>query len=227
MRSSWVLSDEEQLADMKQLALYHPTTHSIWHSKRVVSGLLLITLLAVQVKIMLEGCFVMPYLSVPQSMVESMEGSCSEPASSAERVCLANCEFSISKPKLAGEISLFDVIVGLPAITFMVVLLVSLSPSIYYAVFLPTNGPPLYLLFFRLFFPLPLVHRWLNACSAISDGAGIQPLQHISQVVYQVVFFHRESTLSPVSIQEVMICLCHSGSLRLAKLYLEIIDLIS
>ncbi|HNP52239.1 MAG TPA: hypothetical protein PKJ85_10650 [Nitrosomonas nitrosa] len=148
---------------MKLLALYLPTTRSIWHSKRIVSGLLLITLLAVQVKIMLEGCFVMPYLPAPQNTAEPMEGPCSEPASSTERVCLANCEYSVSKPKLVCETSLFDIIVGLPAITFVVALLVSFSPPIYppiyYATFVPANGPPLYLLFLRLFIPLPPDHH--------------------------------------------------------------------
>ncbi|HNP51385.1 MAG TPA: hypothetical protein PKJ85_06265 [Nitrosomonas nitrosa] len=144
---------------MKLLALYLPTTRSIWHSKRIVSGLLLITLLAVQVKIMLEGCFVMPYLPAPQNTAEPMEGPCSEPASSTERVCLANCEYSVSKPKLVCETSLFDIIVGLPAITFVVALLVSFSPPIYYATFMPANGPPLYLLFLRLFIPLPSSHH--------------------------------------------------------------------
>ena len=56
---------------MKQLALYHPTTRSLVFktgSKRLIAH----HTARVQVKIMLEGCFVMPYLSVPQNMVESM-----------------------------------------------------------------------------------------------------------------------------------------------------------
>lgn len=126
---------------------------------KLVSGILFITLLAVQVKIMLEGCFVMPYLPAPQNMVAPMEGPCSEPASSAERVCLASCDYSISKPKLAGELSLFDVIVALPTIIFVVDLFVRLAPSTAYATFLPAIGPPFYLLFLRLFIPLPSSHH--------------------------------------------------------------------
>ena len=57
----------------------------------------------------------MPYLPAPQSM-EHREGPCAEPASPSERVCLTNCEYSVNKPKLTGEIALLDVIVGLSVI---------------------------------------------------------------------------------------------------------------
>lgn len=142
---------------MKPSVLYPHANRFFWCSKQIVSGVLLITLLAVQVKILLEGCLVMPYLPVPQSMAP-MEGPCAEPASSAERVCLANCEYSINKPKFAGEISLFDVIVGLPTIIFAVDPF-SFSPPPFYAVFMPATGPPLYLLFSRIFIPFPSAHH--------------------------------------------------------------------
>lgn len=139
---------------MKISILYSHASQSFSrYSTRIVSGVLLITLLAVQLKIMLEGCLVMPYLPTPQSMAP-MEGSCAKPASSAEQVCLANCEYSISKPKFTGEISLLDVIVGLPTIIFVVDPF-SFSPTPFYAAFMPAIGPPLYLLFSRLFIPFP------------------------------------------------------------------------
>lgn len=129
-----------------KLPVLHPHANQFfWYSKQMVSGVLLITLLAVQVKILLEGCLVMPYLPVPQSMA-SMEGPCAEPASSAERVCLAKCEYPINKPKFAGEISLFDVVVGLPTIIFVVDPF-GFSPLPFYVVSMPAIGPPLYLLF--------------------------------------------------------------------------------
>lgn len=96
----------------------------------------------------------MPYLPAPQS-VEPMEGPCAEPASPSERVCLANCEYSVSKPKLTGEITLLDVIVGLPAIMFVMGLFLSFSPHTSYTAFVFAIGPPLYLLFLRLFIPTP------------------------------------------------------------------------
>ncbi|WP_143032430.1 hypothetical protein [Nitrosomonas sp. Nm33] len=127
---------------------------SLRYSKRLLSGVLLISLLMMQAKIMLEGCLVMPYLPALQSM-EHMEGTCAEPASPSERVCLANCEYSISKPKLTGEIALLDIIVGLPVIMFVMGLFLSFSPHTSYTAFVPGLGPPLYLLFLRLFIPTP------------------------------------------------------------------------
>jgi hypothetical protein len=142
---------------MKPSVFYPHINRLCWYSKQIVSGVLLITLLAVQVKILLEGCLVIPYLAAPQSMVP-MEGPCAEPASSAERVCLANCEYSISKPKCAGEVSLLDVIVGLPTIIFAVDPF-SFSPLPFYVVSMPAIGPPLYLLFLRIFIPIPFAHH--------------------------------------------------------------------
>jgi hypothetical protein len=127
---------------------------SLRYSKRLLSGVLLISLLVVQAKIMLEGCLVMPYLPAPQSM-EPMEGPCAEPASARERVCLANCEYSVSKPKLTVEVALLDVIVGLPVIMVVMGVLLSLSLHTFYIAFIPAIGPPLYLLFLRLFIPIP------------------------------------------------------------------------
>lgn len=138
---------------MKRLTLYSYSGLIFYHyPKRIVSGVLLILLLVMQAKIMLEGCLIMPYLPHQQSM-EAMAGSCAEPASPGERVCLANCEYSISKPKLAGEITLFDIIVELPTIMFMMALSLSFSPDTSYTAFVPVIGPPLYLLFLRLFIP--------------------------------------------------------------------------
>lgn len=96
----------------------------------------------------------MPYLPAPQSM-EHREGACAEPASPSERVCLANCEYSVSKPKLTGEVALLDVIVGLPVIMIVMGVLLSFSPHTFYIAFVPAIGPPLYLLFLRLFIPIP------------------------------------------------------------------------
>ncbi|WP_430230710.1 hypothetical protein [Nitrosomonas communis] len=127
---------------------------SLHYSKRLLSGVLLISLLVVQAKIMLEGCLVMPYLPVPQSMKHT-EGPCAEPASPSERVCLANCEYSVNKPKLTGEIASFDVIVGLPVIMIVMGVLLSFSPHTFYIAFIPAIGPPLYLLFLRFFIPIP------------------------------------------------------------------------
>ncbi|SFI73753.1 hypothetical protein [Nitrosomonas sp. Nm34] len=127
---------------------------SLHYSKRLLSGILLISLLVVQAKIMLEGCLVMPYLPVMQSM-EHMEGSCAEPASPSERVCLANCEYSVSKPKLTGEIASLDAIVGLPVIMVVMGVLLGFSSHTFYIAFIPAIGPPLYLLFLRLFIPIP------------------------------------------------------------------------
>lgn len=127
---------------------------SFRYSKRAISGVLLVSLIVVQAKIMLTGCLVMPYLPALQSM-EAMEGSCAEPASPKERVCLANCEYSISKPKLAGEITLFDIIVDLPAIMFVTGLFINCSSCPSDAVFMPAIGPPFYLLFLRFFIPIP------------------------------------------------------------------------
>lgn len=142
---------------MKPSVIYPHANRFFWYSKQIVSCVLLITLLAVQVKILLEGCLVMPYLPVPQSMAP-MEGPCAEPASSAERVCLTNCEYSINKPKFAGEISLFDVAVGLPTIIFVVDSF-NFSTLPFYVVSIPAIGPPLYLLFLRLFIPIPFAHH--------------------------------------------------------------------
>ncbi len=99
----------------------------------------------------------MPYLPALQSM-EHMEGHCTEPASPSERVCLANCEHSVSKPKLSGETALLDVIVGLTAIMFVMDLFLGFSPHTSY-VAVPAIGPPLYLLFLRLFIPTPSPHH--------------------------------------------------------------------
>ncbi|SDY17659.1 hypothetical protein [Nitrosomonas sp. Nm58] len=144
---------------MKHSTLYTCSSLlSFRYSKRLLSGLLLISLLAVQVKIMLEGCLVMPYLPAQQSMAHT-EGACAEPASPAERVCLANCEYSVSKPKPSGEIALLDVIVGSPMVMFVMGLFPSFSPHPSYAVFVLTIGPPLYLLFLRLFIPIPSSHH--------------------------------------------------------------------
>lgn len=117
---------------------------------------MLISLLVMQAKIMLEGCLVMPYLPAPQSM-GPMEGSCAESASPSERVCLANCEYSVSKPKLTDGVALLDAIVWLPVIMVVMGVLFSFSPRTSYIVLVPAIGPPLYLLFLRLFIPIPFL----------------------------------------------------------------------
>jgi hypothetical protein len=143
---------------MKHSAIYtRSTLFSFRYSKRMWSGLLIITLLAIQARIILEGCLVLPYLPASQSM-EHMNGSCSEPASSNERVCLAQCEHAVNKPKLIGEIPLLDAIVGLSTIVLMIDSLDGLSLHTAFSVSSPAIGPPLYLLFLRLLIPIPTSH---------------------------------------------------------------------
>ena len=126
-------------------------------SKRMVRGLLLITLLMLQAKIILDGCFIIPFLpAAQQSSMEYMGGPCAELDTSAERVCLENCEYSANKPKLIGQqLLLFDTIVGLPAIFVVTFLSVGISRYTEYSTLTPSMGPPLYLLFLRLLIPSP------------------------------------------------------------------------
>jgi len=121
-------------------------------SKQLIGSILLITLLAVQLKIMVEACFIMPQLSTQQGMVQ-MEGPCTEPASLTMQLCLEHCEHSVSNSRLAGENPLFDIIIALPAITHLAGLNSEVSPIPSYSVFVPAIGPPLYLIFSRFFIP--------------------------------------------------------------------------
>ncbi|TXI17436.1 MAG: hypothetical protein E6Q62_08975 [Nitrosomonas sp.] len=133
------------------------TTLFIQHSKRWGSGLLLIALLVMHAKIMLEGCLVTPYLSaLPQSTVQ-MDGPCAETesTSSTGRVCQVHCEYSVNVPKFAGEISLLDNIVALPAIFLALFVFANILHRTLFATLRSFAGPPLYLLFLRLFIPTP------------------------------------------------------------------------
>ncbi|SCZ87039.1 hypothetical protein [Nitrosomonas mobilis] len=120
--------------------------------KQIISCILLFALLAVQVKIMLEACFVMPQLAAQQGMAQ-MEGPCAEPAAPTAQLCLEYCEYSVSKSRLADENPLFDVILGLPAIIHVANLNSGFLPVTSYSVFVPAIGPPLYLIFSRFFIP--------------------------------------------------------------------------
>lgn len=132
----------------------------IQHSKRWLSGLLLIALLVMHAKIMLEGCLVIPYLSaLPQSMVQ-MDGPCAETesTSSTGRVCQMHCEYSVNAPKFSDEISLPDNVVTLPVIFLVICVLASLPPHTFFPALRSFSGPPLYLLFQRLFIPTSPSH---------------------------------------------------------------------
>lgn len=123
-------------------------------SKQLIASILLVALLAIQLKIMVEACFVMPQLSTQQGMAQmEMEGPCAEPNSSSMQLCLEHCENSVSKSRLAVENPLFDFIVALPAITHVINLNSEVSPIPLYSTFMPAIGPPLYLIFSRFFIP--------------------------------------------------------------------------
>ncbi len=129
----------------------------IQHSKRWVSGLLLIALLVMHAKIMLEGCLVIPYLSALSQSTVQMDGPCAETESTSPigRVCQVHCEYSVNVPKFAGEISLLDSNVVLPAIFLAICVFANILHRTLFPTLRSFAGPPLYLLFLRLFIPTP------------------------------------------------------------------------
>lgn len=140
---------------MKHSSMYTRSTMlSFRYSRRLLSGLLLLTLLVMHAKIMLEGCLVAPHLPAALQSMEQMDGSCTEPASPTERVCLVHCEFLVNKPKFVGEILSFDNIAGLPAVFLVIGLFAGLSHHASFPTLRPSVGLPLYLLFLRLFIPI-------------------------------------------------------------------------
>lgn len=128
---------------------------SFRYSKRLVSGLLITMLLVMHAKIMLEGCLVIPYLPASPQSTGHTDSTCVDASSPTERVCLANCEYSVNKPKISGEISLLNNVIVLPVVIFVICLFVGLSHRIPCSTSRTSQGPPLYLLFLRLFIPIP------------------------------------------------------------------------